>query len=722
MGAANVSDGLRKEREASCLLPKTPLVRLPLRFVCEDSFAACGTAEELQMLLPMLPLQRHDAAQCMDIQQRHHRLQLAPPGGAASPQRLDQQQDAVPSVNVLLSTGVPTMRIAAAAFEHTRSVSLFRWSGGHELQNQQELQPPSQQSTPSNPLQEIPAESVNSAGCKSAPAASVSLPIEPDAAACAVQRSAVFPSAVSAEAAPHAAAVAWRQLQQLHHELTHVLQPGVVLILLIGRWETVRRRVGLEGAEVLKEGMKSQQLQFTAAEFSKQLLDDILADKNVHANIEICILVQAARHAEAEPAAACAAAALSASFFVIVVAFALLVACLQQQAGRWLLTFLEDNRESLAVALGGLLQTEALHKSLYALAMQLLDYLSTNPAAQKSISDLLVYAIYLPAAKDSAGWWVAEILSRPDVAAAARSFVVNEIFNSSWVYDAFCLALARSAWDVLQMEATSTLSKDLVMQVLKDPELQDYAKQLLWQVFKSVLQLRCLNTPQQQRASAREETPEASHQTRLQQLLMLDDLLLQYATNSGLANGEAALLQQLRVRLKGRITAAQEEEPKSKLQEAIEQEAALPIDPKKESQAGEEQQQQETMQQETMQQETMQQADVQELHQEGELAAERKARGVGDALRCLWMALQAFAMGEKALFLLRKDAVLCGWRMHAKAVEPPAGEASAASGESQDGSDSARNTTLPSEMLRLEVSSDPSPAASGVTDGTQLRE
>lgn len=38
---------------------------------------------------------------------------------------------------------------------------------------------------------------------------------------------------------------------------------AVAAVLLTLHWEKVRRRVGLEGAEVLKEGMKSQQLQFT---------------------------------------------------------------------------------------------------------------------------------------------------------------------------------------------------------------------------------------------------------------------------------------------------------------------------------------------------------------------------------------------------------------------------------------------------------------------------
>lgn len=50
---------------------------------------------------------------------------------------------------------------------------------------------------------------------------------------------------------------------------------------LLYNWDFVKQRVGQEGAEVIREGIKSEDLQITASDFSKVLLNGILQDNKV---------------------------------------------------------------------------------------------------------------------------------------------------------------------------------------------------------------------------------------------------------------------------------------------------------------------------------------------------------------------------------------------------------------------------------------------------------
>ena len=67
-------------------------------------------------------------------------------------------------------------------------------------------------------------------------------------------------------------------------------------------------------------------------------------------------------------------------------------------------------------------------------------------------------------------WFVAWMVAAPPLCALlpCQSIIAIPVlaFSSSFLLCRVCSQLARSSWDVLQMDTTTTLSRDLVLQVL----------------------------------------------------------------------------------------------------------------------------------------------------------------------------------------------------------------------------------------------------------------
>ncbi|KFG99389.1 hypothetical protein TGVAND_207040 [Toxoplasma gondii VAND] len=210
-------------------------------------------------------------------------------------------------------------------------------------------------------------------------------------------------------------------------------------------WEDVRRRLGLEGAAVLHEGMQSQELQFTAREFSKQLIDDLLQDHR-----------------------------------------------LQAGAQRWVQELLSASDREVAALAVRALNGEEVQGAVKRLLDDLVRYLCQNAAVQQQVAELLSYAITLPVAKDTAAWWFQELLQRPDVQQAAQTFVNNAILSDPSVRAQTGELAQWCSTRVVNDQATADATRDLLLHVLADSTLRKFVSDFLWQVLKGFMQPRWL--------------------------------------------------------------------------------------------------------------------------------------------------------------------------------------------------------------------------------------
>ncbi|PFH36892.1 hypothetical protein BESB_033500 [Besnoitia besnoiti] len=210
-------------------------------------------------------------------------------------------------------------------------------------------------------------------------------------------------------------------------------------------WEDVRRRLGLEGAAVLHEGMRSQELQFTAREFSKQLIDDLLQDQR-----------------------------------------------LQAGAQRWVQELLNASDQEAAALAVRVLNAEPVQSAVKRLLDDLIQYLCQNPRVQQQVAELLSYAITLPVARDTAGAWCGDLLQRPDVQQAAQTFVNDAILSEPSVRAQAAELAQWCSTRVINDTTTVDATRDHALQVLGDATVQNFVSDFLWKVLKGFMQPRWL--------------------------------------------------------------------------------------------------------------------------------------------------------------------------------------------------------------------------------------
>jgi len=183
--------------------------------------------------------------------------------------------------------------------------------------------------------------------------------------------------------------------------------------------------------------MQDERLQFTAHEFSRQLLNNFLNDEELRSG----------------------------------------VAC-------WLQTLLNDSENELAKLVVRTLQSDVVMNEILRIADNIVSWLCCNTSVQKQVSDLLLVAINLPSAKQGTADWIVEIVNRDDVSEALKQ-LVNEAVLEDDTVRTHATSLARYVTAaVLNDPLTAQLTQQRLSQVLSNPEFQSQASDAIWSCLK----------------------------------------------------------------------------------------------------------------------------------------------------------------------------------------------------------------------------------------------
>jgi len=243
-----------------------------------------------------------------------------------------------------------------------------------------------------------------------------------------------------------------REVALLRHSVEHLKQEGnsirritAILVggfllsgaIVIYNWETVKKKVGHEGAEVIREGMQNERLQFTAHEFSRQLLNDFLNDE-----------------------------------------------ALRVEVSNWLLMILNDSENELGRLVVRTLQSEAVTSEVLRISENIVSWLCYNTTVQQQVSDLLLVAINLPSARQGAADWLIDLINREDVSEALKKLVNEAVLEDNTVRK-HAASLARHVTsEVLNDPSTMRITQERLSQVLADPQFQSQASDAVWSLVR----------------------------------------------------------------------------------------------------------------------------------------------------------------------------------------------------------------------------------------------
>jgi len=231
---------------------------------------------------------------------------------------------------------------------------------------------------------------------------------------------------------------------------------AIIGVVLFAYGDSFKSLISKQGAEVVREGLTNEQLQFTANQFSKQLIDDVLQDQRV-----------------------------------------------QQLVQKWFMEILASSENELASLVVRTLNTQVVMDKVMQISNDIVKNLTSSPTVQQQVSDLLVMAIFLPSAQKAAGEWCGVLLERDDVRESAQHLVTDTVLNSEVVRQ-YCVDLAQHVTaQVMKDSATLELGREFVSQVLADASLRTEASDALWSIFRTTLLPRW-------RAKAKEVGPEIS--------------------------------------------------------------------------------------------------------------------------------------------------------------------------------------------------------------------
>lgn len=237
-----------------------------------------------------------------------------------------------------------------------------------------------------------------------------------------------------------------QQTRRLHRWLLLPLGfVGVTSFLVSYNWDFVKQRVGKEGAEVVREGIKSEDLQITAFTVSKALLQEMLRDED------------------------------------------LLIT-----ASEWITKLLRSSENQLTELAATICQSEPVLKQVRVIADDLVRYLCNAPWVHEKVGELLVYAINTPYARESATAWVVDLLSREEISAKLEEVVTVEMLNNESVRAEAIRFAANLITSVLESPKMLDLSREHVAAVLGNDRFQDVAGGAAWSVFKKAVTPRWL--------------------------------------------------------------------------------------------------------------------------------------------------------------------------------------------------------------------------------------
>lgn len=232
--------------------------------------------------------------------------------------------------------------------------------------------------------------------------------------------------------------LAW--LQSLHRSvlMSSRMFIGGCLVITVGagyvivNWAMVRTKVSRESAQVISNTIKEEQFQFTAKEFSTELIHQILNDGEIAATAAVWIMR--------------------------------------------LLTNIQDEIGSLFVKI---LAQEQVIQAVNRLADRLVEYLCASTFIQEQVGRLLVDAICLQYTRDQAAQWAYDLVMREDVICGFRDLVVAALQMDTVVSEAQSLSV-QVVNQVLQDPETLAEARRVITDTLRDSELQATAKESLW--------------------------------------------------------------------------------------------------------------------------------------------------------------------------------------------------------------------------------------------------
>jgi len=199
---------------------------------------------------------------------------------------------------------------------------------------------------------------------------------------------------------------------------------------LVINWGMVRTGVSRESAEVISETIRDERIQFSAQEFSKELLNQLLHDDEIAKTV-----------------------------------------------AKWVYQLLASLQDDIGALFVRILQQERVVEAVMRLADRLVAYLCSSQSIQEKVGGLLVDAICLEASRDGAAKWAYELVMREDVTCGFRDLVVAALQMDAVVHEA--KALARH---VLQDPDLVSEAKRAIDETLRDAELRATAKESLWNI------------------------------------------------------------------------------------------------------------------------------------------------------------------------------------------------------------------------------------------------
>lgn len=232
------------------------------------------------------------------------------------------------------------------------------------------------------------------------------------------------------------------QLTRLHQkvEVSSRVIIGVVVTSVLGagfvitNWRAVRSGVSKESADLIAETIRDKQLQFTAHEFSKELIHQVLNDDDIARTV-----------------------------------------------GKWVMSLLEKIQDDIGALVVKILHQDQVVEAVNRLADRLIAYLCSNKYIQEQVGNLLVKAICLQSTRDSAAVWAYELVMRDDIKGGFRDLVVSALQMDEVVSEAHTLSVF-VVNRVLQDPQTLAEVRKVLLQTLRDGELRATAKESLWSV------------------------------------------------------------------------------------------------------------------------------------------------------------------------------------------------------------------------------------------------
>merc|ERR1712217_919004 len=196
----------------------------------------------------------------------------------------------------------------------------------------------------------------------------------------------------------------------------------------------VRSEVSRESAEVVSETIRDERVQFSAQEFSKELLNQLLNDKDI-----------------------------------------------EKLVAKRVMQLLVDIQDDIGALLVKIILTDQCVEGVNRLADRLVEYLCASTTIQQKVGGLLVDAICLQSSRDASAAWAVDLVLREDVTIGFRDLVVAALQMDAVVSEAQNLA-SSVLNQVLQDPEVVAEAKRTLNETLQDSELRATAKETLWGV------------------------------------------------------------------------------------------------------------------------------------------------------------------------------------------------------------------------------------------------